>query len=50
MKKLFLGAAALLLAGGVFAQNTSNSTQSGDDQRVYVRQAGTNLNSGIYSS
>ena len=47
MKKLFLGAAALLFAGGVFAQNTSNSYQTGDDQRVYVRQAGTNLTSTI---
>src|SRR5690554_6843031 len=47
MKKVMLGAAALLFAGGLFAQNTSTSSQSGTDQRVYVRQAGTNLTSGI---
>jgi hypothetical protein len=47
MKKLFLGAAALLFAGGLFAQNTSFSSQTGDDQRVYVRQAGTLLSSNI---
>jgi hypothetical protein len=47
MKKLFLGAAALLFMGAVFAQNTSYSNQTGDDERVYVRQAGTNLSSAI---
>lgn len=47
MKKVILGAAALLFAAVGFAQNTSNSTQTGDDQRVYVRQAGTLLNSTI---
>src|SRR5690606_37343751 len=47
MKKVILGAAALLFAAVGFAQNTSNSTQTGDDQRVYVRQAGTTLLSNI---
>ena len=47
MKKVILGAAALLFTGVLFAQNTSTSTQSGDDQRVYVRQAGTLLSSSI---
>ncbi|HLW32916.1 MAG TPA: hypothetical protein VKX40_11680, partial [Aequorivita sp.] len=47
MKKVILGAVALMIGGFAFAQNTSNSSQSGTDQRVYVRQAGTNLTSGI---
>lgn len=47
MKKVILGAAALLFTGVLFAQNTSTSSQSGDDQRVYVRQAGTELSSDI---
>src|SRR5690606_1624546 len=50
MKKVILGAAALLFAAVGFAQNTSNSTQTGDDQRVYVRQAGTILSSTITQS
>ncbi len=36
MKKVILGAAALLFTGVLFAQNTSTSSQSGTDQRVYV--------------
>ena len=47
MKNVMLGAAALLFTGVLFAQNTSTSNQSGNDQRVYVRQAGTLLNSTI---
>ena len=39
MKKVILGAVALMISGFAFAQNTSNSTQTGNDQRVYVRQA-----------
>ena len=50
MKKVILGAVALMIGGFAFAQNTSNSTQSGNDQRVYVRQAGTLLNSEIDQS
>ncbi|MDX1271491.1 hypothetical protein [Bizionia paragorgiae] len=45
MKKVIFGAAALLFSGALLAQNTSTSTQTGDDERVYVRQAGTNLTS-----
>ena len=48
MKKVILCASALLFTGAMMAQNNiSNSTQSGDDQRVYVRQAGTTLSSDI---
>src|SRR5690606_940000 len=47
MKNVILSAVALMIGGFAFAQNTSNSTQSGDDQRVYVRQAGTSLSSNI---
>ncbi|WP_055435844.1 hypothetical protein [Lacinutrix algicola] len=50
MKKVIFGAAALLFSGALMAQNTSNSTQSGEDQRVYVRQAGTALMSTVDQS
>ncbi|HLW33974.1 MAG TPA: hypothetical protein VKX40_17065, partial [Aequorivita sp.] len=44
---MILCAAALLFAGVTFAQNNSNSSQTGDDQRVFVRQAGVRLSSDI---